>query len=233
MSSPNDNKQLRDGTDALFAMRMKDTSSAQDGSLQTIRHLATPYPVDYGLGGCYQFTVKSGTMAAGLAANSPIFSFRNSSSTLLALLRRVKVSAWSLGTGFAAGLATMELYRALSWTSADSGGTADSLGASGGKLRNDMASSAAATIRHSSTGTLTAGTRTLDSSPMEVLEGQITTATNTIFFNRVALWEKNGAEHPLVLAQNQGFVIQASVPATGTWFFSITPEWDEVPLVNY
>jgi hypothetical protein len=233
MASPNDNFQLRDGTDALFRVRGKDISTGQDGSLQTIRHLATPYPVDYGLGGCYQLTVKSGTMAAGLAASSPIYAFRNSSATLLALLRRVRISAWSLTTGFAAGLATVDLYRAITWTAADSGGTEEIIGSVGGKLRIEMASTSAVTIRRSSTATLTAGTRTKDTFRMEEVVRNITTATNTPFLDRVVLWEKLNAEHPLTFAQNQGFVIEATVPATGTWSFAITAEWDEVPLVNY
>lgn len=108
MASPNDNFDLRNGLDALFKVRAKDISTAQDGSLQFMRHLATPHPVDYGLGGCYQLTSKSGTMAAGLAANAPIYSFRWTSSTKLALLRRIRFSAYSLGTGFTAGVAVFE-----------------------------------------------------------------------------------------------------------------------------
>jgi hypothetical protein len=96
-----------------------------------------------------------------------------------------------------------------------------------------MAVSAAVTIRRSATGTLTAGTRSKDNFRMEEAVAAVTTATNTPFLNRLVLWEKLGAEHPLTLAQNQGFVIEASVPATGTWSFAITSEWDEVPLVNY
>jgi hypothetical protein len=35
-------------------------------------------------------------------------------------------------------------------------------------------------------------------------------------------------EWPLVLAQNEGFIIRATVPATGTWDFAVTMEWSEV-----
>lgn len=233
MASPNDNFQLRDGVDALFKVRAKDISTLQDGSLQVIRHLATPCPVDYGLGGCFQLTSKSGTMAAGLAANSPIYAFRWTSSTMLALIRRIRISAWSLGTGFTAGIAVLDLVRVRSWTVADTGGTTDTITAPNGKLRIAMSATAVAEIRHSSTATLTAGTRTADAQPVETAVAAVTTATNTPFFRRDTLFEKLGAEHPLTLAQNDGFVVQATVPATGTWSFAITPEWDEVPLVNY
>ena len=235
MASPNDNFQLRDGTDALFEVRSKDTSTAQDGSLHSMRHLATPYPVDYGTGGCFQMVSVSGTIGAGLSANSPIYSFRWTSSTLLALVRRVKLTAWSLGTGFTAGIGAFEMYRATSWTVADSGGATETLTSPAGKLRTTVAGSLVAEIRRSSTGTLTAGTRTKDTLSMGRVTAGVSTATNTPFVpdTHAPLFEKIGAEHPLTLAQNQGFVIQATVPATGTWSFSIKTEWDEVPLVNY
>ena len=37
-----------------------------------------------------------------------------------------------------------------------------------------------------------------------------------------------GSESPLVLAQNEGFVIRATVPATGTWQFGCTVTWTEL-----
>jgi hypothetical protein len=32
----------------------------------------------------------------------------------------------------------------------------------------------------------------------------------------------------LLLAQNEGFVVRATVPATGTWQFGVTVVWTEV-----
>lgn len=234
MPSANDNFQLRDGTANLFKVRSKDTSAAADGSLQTMRHLAVSYPVDYGVGGCFRITSKSGTMAAGLAASAPIYSFRWPSSTMLAIVRRIRLTAWSLGTGFAAGVAIFDLLAARSWTVADTGGVVDTITTNNGKLRSAMASTALSEIRHSSTATLTAGTRTLDAQAIDFFLANVTTATNTGFVQpAMKLFEASQFDHPLVLAQNEGFVIQATVPATGTWQFGITPEWDEVPLANY
>ena len=43
------------------------------------------------------------------------------------------------------------------------------------------------------------------------------------------LWQRNTSdEYPLLFEQNEGFVIRATVPATGTWQFSINVEWAEV-----
>lgn len=234
MSSPNDNFQIRDGVAALFKMRSKDVSNVQDGSLQVVRHLATPFPIDYGVGGCFQLTSKSGIMAAGLAANAPIYSFRWTSSSLLALVRRIRIQAWSLGTGFTAGIATFDLFRCTAWTVADTGGLTDTLTGDNGNLRTAMPASLLTEIRHSSTATLTAGTRTRDAQPTDATNFTVTTAAFTTFTaSTMKLFERLDAEYPLVLAQNEGFTIQATVPATGTWSFQVTPEWDEVPLVNY
>jgi hypothetical protein len=237
MPSPNDNFQVKDAFDLTFKVRAKDTSVAQDGSLQNVRHLATPYPVDYGVGGCFHLTSKSGAMAAGLAANAPIYAFRWTSSTMLGIVRRVRISAWTLGAGFAAGIATFDMYRAMSWTVADTGGVIDTLGLDNGNLRTAMPSTVLSEIRHSSTAALTAGTRALDGQPTDFLFGVAPTSAFSQFIHpgiAGPLFNKAGAsDHPLVLVQNEGFVIQATVPATGTWSFAITSEWDEVPLVNY
>ncbi len=110
MPSPNDNINIKDALSVDFKMRSKDTSVAQDGSIQTMRHLSVPYPVDYGTGGCFQICSKSGIMAAGLAANSPIYSFRWANVQFSAIVRRVRMQAWSLGTGFTAGLASFDMF---------------------------------------------------------------------------------------------------------------------------
>jgi len=235
MTSPNDNISLKDALAANFKMRAKDVSVAQDGSLLTVRHLAMACPVDYGSGGCFQLCSKSGTMAAGLAAASPIYSFRWTSTTHLALLRRLRLQAWSLGTGFAAGLATFDLFVARGWSAADTGGTTDTLTTDNGNLRTSMPATLLSEIRHSSTATLTAGTRTKDVQPLDSMTLTVGTGINTVLNNLDAckLFDRTGTEHPLVMVENEGFVIQATVPATGTWGWSIIPEWDEVPLVNY
>lgn len=230
--SSNDNLAIKDGNDNAKSMRSKDVSAAGDGSLQRILHFSTMYPVDYGAGGCYHTVVKSGSMAAGLAAGSPILAFRNPSTTLKALVRRIKFNAWTIGTGFAAGLATTELYVARSFTAMDTGGAALTVQ---GKLATAMAA-ASSVIQYATTGTLTAGTRTLDTNPVESENVTAPTAAYTPFTSnplRANIFDKLGSDHPLLLAQNEGFVLQSTVPATGVWGWSCKIEWDEVPLVNY
>ena len=233
--SANDNFFVKDGTGlTLFKVRAKDISTAQDGSLQAVRHMATSYPVDYGIGGVFQVTSKSSSMAAGLAANSPIYAFRWTSATFLGILRRVRISAFTLGTGFATGIMQFDMFRAMAWTVADTGGVVDTLSGDNGNLRTAMPGTVLAEIRHSSTATMVAGTRTLDNQPHDSLLLDARTVANGVCANRSPLFDKGGAaDHPLVMVQNEGFVIQATVPATGVWSFAITPEWDEVPLTSY
>src|SRR5882672_2100212 len=236
MSSANDNFTVRDGADAPFKLRSKDVSVLQDGSLQFARHLASFYPVDYGAGGSFRLTSKSGIMAAGLAANSSIYSFRWTSTTFLALIRRIRLQMWSLGTGFTAGIGTFDLFRATAWTAADTGGTTDTLTGDNGNLRLSMAGSALPELRHSSTAALTAGTRTLDAQPAESLNFGVSTALQTLMNpGSTKLFEALQGEHPLVhtgVSAVEGFTIRATVPATGTWTWAITTEWDEVPIVT-
>ena len=128
----------------------------------------TQRALDVSSGGSFRLTSRSGIMAAGLAANSPVYAMRNASGTLLTVVNRIRISAWSLGTAFAVGLGTAELYRATAWTAADTGGVTDVITTVQGKLRTTFNSIASlAEIRHSATATLSAGTRTLDSQPME------------------------------------------------------------------
>jgi hypothetical protein len=34
-------------------------------------------------------------------------------------------------------------------------------------------------------------------------------------------------DYPLALANNEGFIIAATVPATGTWNLSVATDWEE------
>lgn len=233
MSSINDNLTIKDGDSDDIAIRAMDKSVGGDGTIQQMRHFAEAVPVDYSTGGCYRLVSKSGIMAAGLAANSPVYAFRWTSSTHLAILRRLELTAFSLGVGFAAGLAHFDLFRALSWTVADTNGTTDTISGDAGNLRTAMPATKLAELRRSATAALTAGTRTKDANPHASISVDAPTTTNKLFLSSAKLLDASSFDHPLVLAQNEGFVIEATVPATGTWGFAITPVWDEVPLTHY
>lgn len=190
-------------------------------------------PNDYGANGIYALGGASGTMAAGLAAAAPIFSFRNpASGAAIVLVKKVVFSAGGIAA-FAAGVASFQMLVARSFTAPDTGGTDLAPGAynSAFKLRYSMASSSmvgAGDIRISSTATLTAGTRTLDAQPIGSLSSSTTNTAGTIVIPPTILFQASAGDYPLALAVSEGFVIQATVPATGTWTFSVSVVWEEL-----
>lgn len=186
-------------------------------------------PMDWGALGSFSFGSVSGTMAAGLAAASPIFSLRYGAANL-ALIRRILFTMANAGTGFATGICSFTLFTARSFTVSDTGGTSVTPAATPDlALRSTMAASGVTNIRTSTTATLTAGTRTLDAKPIARIDTIVpATASIIIVPADTPLLDERAGEYPLVLAQNEGFVIQATVPATGTWGFSVTVVWDEL-----
>ena len=191
-------------------------------------------PADWLLGspsaavtGSYCMSETSGTMAAALAANAPIGSWRYGG-TGYALLRKVTFGAQDSGTGFAAGVADFSIYGARSFTASDSGGNGATLTGNNGKLRTSFATTGLSDFRVSSTAALTAGTRTLDTTPLITDSNTVPTTANYQLFPLTDIFRQNVGEQPAEFAQNEGFVMEATVPATGTWFFTLTVCWDEV-----
>lgn len=187
-------------------------------------------PIDWGALGSYRKSLLSGTMAAGLAANSEIFQFRWTDATRICLIKSIYLDGLAgSATAFTAGFAKVDLLTARSWTVDGSGGTAATLTGNNGKMRTSMGTTLLGAARIASTAALTAGTKTLDTDPIGQISFSIGVATSAIYLGKTILFgEDPGPEHPLVLAQNEGFVLRATVPATGTWQFGVTVVYTEV-----
>lgn len=203
----------------------------------TFRALRTTgRPIDYGTLGFYRVSSVSGTMAAALAANSEIFQFRWPDATRFAVVTRVAISAGANLAATAAALASVRLTAARSWTIAGSGGTRLTMTGNNQKLRTSMGTSLVNDIGISTTAALTAGTKTLDTQDLGGLSygigtGAIATALNLNLFPLTELLNIDASnDHPLVLAQNEGFVIRSGIinPATMTWAFTVNVSWAEV-----
>ena len=189
---------------------------------------SAPVTIGPALLGSYCMAASSGTMAAGLSAGSPVFSYRYGGANL-AIIRKVELTAGDTSTAFAAGVFTFNMFAARAFTASDTGGTASTLTGNNGKLRTSFATTAISDFRISSTATLTAGTRTLDATQMSsITTSDQATAGNPIFNPGTYLLRQQVGESPMIIATNEGFVIQGSVPATGTWTFSVNVCWDEV-----
>ena len=186
---------------------------------------------DYGALGQYRASHLSGTMAAGLAANAEIFQFRWTDATRFAIIHAVTLDGLAgSATAFTAGFAKVECYIARSWSADGGGGTAMTITGNNQKLRTSMGTTLAGAIRGSATAACTAGTKTLDSQPIGLFPFSIGTVANVIYVPQgVSLFnEQEGNCGPVILAQNEGVVCRATVPATGTWQFGVTIYWSEV-----
>ena len=191
---------------------------------------ATLRPIDYGALGAYRMSQLSGTMAAGLAGNSEIFQFRWTDATRLCVVTSVVFDGLSgSATAFAAGFGKVDMLVARSWSADGSGGSAATLTGNNAKQRTSMGTTLLGASRIASTAALTAGTKTLDTQPIGQYSAAFGTGTSIQWIPQFDLFHIDpGGEAPLVLAQNEGFVVRATVPATGTWQFGVTVCWTEV-----
>jgi hypothetical protein len=207
-----------------------------DGTtFRTVR--TTPRPIEYGALGFYRVSATSGTMAAALGAGSEIFQFRWPDATRFAVIYRISISAGANVAATAAALIAFKATIARSWTVAGSSGTRLTLTGNNQKLRTSMGTSLVNDSGISTTATLTAGTKTLDAQDIGSVSigigtGAITTALNLTLCPSTDLLNVDSAsDHPIVLAQNEGFVIRTGVnafPAGMTWSFSVGVSWAEV-----
>lgn len=191
---------------------------------------------DVGTLGSFSLGTKTGIMAAGIAGASPIFSLRFAPTVnpnSLMLVKKVLFTVSGLGTAFTAGSALFETFVLRNYTVNDTGGGSLTLGTAvtTGKLRTSHQITGVTDFRISATATLTAGTQTADTNPIDstIIAIPATTVSYAILANKLALLEAKPGEHPLVLTNNEGLVIRATVPATGTWSASVQVAWDEVP----
>lgn len=210
-----------------------------DGStFRAIRTVARP--VDHSVYGFYQASMTSGVLAAALAANAVLFSFRWSDATRLAVLYYLKVSFQPLTLFTAASLADFGFdgYFGRSFSANHTGGTAATLTGNSFKARTSMGTTLLADMRISSTAALAGGTVTVDGNAFIASIGDQqwvnpAAATEEQNVNDPTLEYKPdvaSGEHPLVFAQNEGFVVRnrGVWPAAGTGIIQVTSRWAEV-----
>lgn len=209
------------------------------------QHVAAgPMPV--GNGGAYRLGLQSGTMGASLAANAEIFQFRFvTANARVALIHGVSISAAvltlpAISTTVLTGPYHIVGTIARAWTAAGSGGTRAALTTNNSKLRTSHATSEVNDAGIASTGALTAGTKTLDTSNFGSVTGNaggvltaVGVASAANFIPKVNLLGEfiGGLTFPLVLANQEGFVLRngaSAFPATMTWTFTVEVVWSEV-----
>lgn len=195
-------------------------------------------PIDYGLLGMFRVAALSGTMTAGLGAASDIFQSRWTDASRIALIWAVSLDGMGgSSTVFTAGFANFSVFVARNWTADGTGGTVMTPVAESQSLRTNMGSSIMGTVRGPTTGALGIGTRTLDTQAIGQITCSIGVNANVNYIirtiNLFGVRRGIGAgslRQPLVLAYNEGLVVQATVPATGTWQVGVSMFWSEVGI---
>jgi hypothetical protein len=154
----------------------------------------------------YSAGAKTGLLS-GLAANAPIFSFRNIGTNLV-LLRRVGIGFVTTTAFTTAQIVDFGLQIARAFTASDSAGSAIALTGSNMKHRTAQATFSSGDLRVATTTALTAGTRTLDANPVSSIgawSGAVGAGLQPAPAN---LFQHDAEDYPIVLANNEGFVIQ-------------------------
>lgn len=203
--------------------------------------VAKPQPYDVGgspVYGHYQIAVATGDVGAGAGADSEVLQFRWTDVTRMALIQRVWLTGMRATTAFAAGVIDLKLTRATAWTVAGTGGGTVTLTDPEAELRSSqMGASLAAEIRVATTAALGAGTKTLDTGNFGQIVthssggvGSATPIIGSIYLPTLELFtvDVGAGEHPLVLEDDEGFVVRATVPGTGVWNLGIGVKWAEV-----
>src|SRR3990167_622382 len=187
--------------------------------------------------GHYVIDVATGAIGAGMAANAEVFQFRWTADANLAIIQEISITGMRATTAFAVGAIDIKATVARAYTVVGSGGTALTLTTEEATLRTNMGTSLVGDARVATTAALTAGTHTLDTQDL----GRITTHSSggvgaatpiigSIYLPATTLFKADLAsgEFPLVLADNEGFVVRADVPGTGVWNLGIRVKWAEV-----
>lgn len=199
---------------------------------------SVPGPLPVGTGGAFRLSMTSGTMAAALAANAEIFQFRfTTAANRVCLVHGISISAGANVAATAAAITSLRATVARSWSAVGSGGTRATMTTSNQKLRTSHATSEVNDIGIATTAGLTAGTKTLDAQDIGSVALGIGTGAITVSVPLVLLPKTNllgdfagSMAFPLVLANNEGFVVRSGVifPATMTWNFTVDVAWSEV-----
>lgn len=192
-----------------------------------------------GGGGYYQMAFKSG-LITGIAANSPLFSFRwapaaksdGSGRTYRCQLKFIKVDAVTMTAFGAAQLCDFYTYCAKTWSASDTGGTQVLPAAGDQKRQKQYADSlfvGGGDIRIATTGALSAGTRTLEAQPFSSFKFWSGAIGSSMSPPVLEEWDEHHV--PMVFEPNQGVIIQngTAFGATGVVQLWVDLMWMEEP----
>lgn len=187
-------------------------------------------PIEYGGFGHYKATLRMSSTAAQ-TANSRLLELQNPSASILIVPTRLVIRALQTAAGTAQEN-SVDVYKATSFTVVS---TVNAVTGAASKKRTSMGSSLAAFRYLTLTGVaagMTGSTATKDTLPIATAPYNVAAAINTNGPIATAdCFDDVNGTHPLVLAQNEGLVIEnriLNVTSYGvTWFIDLA--WAEVP----
>jgi hypothetical protein len=172
--------------------------------------------------GAYRVAAFSG-LTTVLAANAEVFQFRWTDATNIAVLKFLKVRV-AVITGFtAAQELAFDAILAASWSADGSGGTTITPGATNLLKRSSYPQSKVGAMRISTTGALTAGTKTLYGNALQDAAIEET------------LDMTNSGDDPAIFGQNEGLVVRniIAMGAAGTVRWAVQMAWAEFLAADY
>jgi hypothetical protein len=185
--------------------------------------------------GTYSVSLITGAYTVA-AANTPMFSMRfvagSAGQAQIAMIQRIVLTIVPTVAFTAAQQVSYGAYVARSFSAVDSGGAAATLTGNNNKLRTSMQTTQLATtgdMRISTTGALTAGTRTLDSQAFAYASAWVPTALVAQPIQQVILYENFAGDQPLTLQNQEGLIINNLIlmGAGGVLSIGVTIEWTE------
>jgi hypothetical protein len=192
---------------------------------------ATLRPTEYGAYGHYRATMVV-PLVVTQALNGTLFSFRWGDASRLCMVQDIRLQVIQTAAATATIMPSFSVFTARSWTVSDSAGTAAVLTGNSFKKRTSMGTTLLTDMRASALAAgLTAGTRTLDGQPLMVLPTQSTITTPNASLYSCDLDFDQGSAHPLIFAQNEGFIVQGPsvvFGAAGTANLVVDVAWAEL-----
>lgn len=181
--------------------------------------------------GQYRKAMTSGTIAAGLTAASIVYGFRwapTAGGATRCDVRRITINMGDL-VGFTAGFVNIQAFAVRDYTKLeDTGGTAGTFTNSNAKLDSRYPVSQGATCYITTTAATSGGVGTADTDPFATLSQSVTNTAGSPVGTGLDLFYALADEGPLTLRNTEGFIIKATVPATGTWQLGVNVTWDEL-----
>jgi hypothetical protein len=215
---------------AIQIQGLSGTTAEVDGtSYRAMR--VTQRPIDVGALGHYRLSTTV-ALVVTQAANGTLFSFRWGDATRLCALQFIRLQCMQTAAATATIMPSFEVFVARSFTASDSAGTALTLTGNSFKKRTSFGTTLVTDVRKSAVAAgLTAGTRTLDSESILQMPTQQTITTPNAALYDQSLDFTDGVDHPLILAQNEGFIVRGPTVvfgAAGTANLVVDVGWAEV-----